>query len=101
MTNMRRASNLLPMLLGLLAARGLAPEALDPWRAWVIFKHYARVVDETPVFDDPPATATEADFWTFDCSTFARFVDRVEGHAGFADLIARRPAASMVYWEDA
>ncbi|MGH7357790.1 MAG: hypothetical protein ACREON_02990 [Gemmatimonadaceae bacterium] len=39
---------LLQMLLVALGARGLAPEAMDPWRAWVTFKHYARVVDEVP-----------------------------------------------------
>lgn len=45
---MHQASYLLPMLLTMLAGRGLAPETLDPWRAWVIFKQYARAVDEIP-----------------------------------------------------
>lgn len=45
---MRRSSTLLPFFLGLLAARGLAPEALDPWRAWIVFKQFARAVAETP-----------------------------------------------------
>ena len=141
---MRRASTLLPLLLGMLAARGLAPEALDSWRAWVVFKQYARVTDETPdpgisvqihrqrrsgevslfmlrqvierdedwlgpvggvvcelSFDDPPATAVNFEAWSFDCGTFERFVDVVERHPGFADLIARRPDRSAVYWEDA
>ena len=141
---MRRASTLLPLLVGMLAGRGLAPEALDSWRAWVVFKQYARVVDEIPdpgisvqirrqrasgevslfmlrqvvepdedwlrpvggvvcelCFDDPPATAGNFETWTFDCGTFERFVDLVERHPGFADLIVRRPVRSAVYWEDA
>ncbi len=36
------------MLLSLLANKGLAGEALDPWRGWVTFKEYARLVDEVP-----------------------------------------------------
>jgi len=39
---------LLQMLLVILAARGLPPDALTPWRTWVTFKHYARLVDEVP-----------------------------------------------------
>jgi hypothetical protein len=132
------------MFLTLLSARGLAREALDPWRAWVVFKQYARCVDETPdpgvsvqitrdqgsaeatlflirqvlepqdhwlepvggvvcelTFTDPPATVRSAEFWTFDTPTFERFVDLVEGDPGFADLIARRPSSSAVYWEEA
>jgi hypothetical protein len=42
----RRASALLAMLLGMFAARGLAAEALDSWRAWVVFKEFVRLVDE-------------------------------------------------------
>ena len=45
---MHQASYLLPMLLTLLSSRGLAAESLDPWRAWVVFKQFARVVDESP-----------------------------------------------------
>ena len=45
---MHLASYLLQMLLTILAGHGLAPEALDPWRAWVSFKQYVRVVDEVP-----------------------------------------------------
>lgn len=140
---MTRPSALLSMLLGLLSARGLAAEALDSWRAWVVFKHFVRVVDETPepgvsvqihrqdatgevslflmrqvvepdgewlrpvggvvcelTFSDPPATAADFEAWSFDSGTFARFVDHVEQHPGFADLIARRPDRTDVYWED-
>jgi hypothetical protein len=75
---MRRAAVLLSMLLGMLAARGLAPEALDSWRAWVVFEA-----------------------WTFDCQSFERFVDLVEGNPGFADLMARRPSRSSVSWVEA
>ena len=45
---MHRSVYLLQMLLSLFAARGLAPERLDPWRAWVTFKQYVRIVDEVP-----------------------------------------------------
>ena len=45
---MHRAPHLLQMLLTLLAGKGLAPEALDPWRAWQVFKQYARIMDEVP-----------------------------------------------------
>ena len=141
---MRRPSTLLPMFLTLLAARGLVPEALDPWRAWMVFKQYARSVDESPdpgvsvqilreagsreaslflirqvvqqdeewlepaggvvcdlTFDDPPATVRSAEFWSFDCRSFERFVDLVECDPGFADLMVRKAATSAVYWEEA
>ena len=141
---MRRASILLSMVLGMLAARGLAAEALDSWRAWVVFKHFARVAHETPdpgvsvqiqrapdearlylirqvlepdrdqdwlrpvggvvcelSFSEPPATVRDFAVWSFDHGSFERFVDHVEGDAGFADLIARRPTLSDVYWLDA
>ena len=45
---MHLAGYLLQMLLTTLSGHGLAPEALDPWRAWVLFKQYARIVDESP-----------------------------------------------------
>jgi hypothetical protein len=45
---LHQASYLFQMLLTILAGRGLAPEALDPWRAWVAFKQYVRLVDEAP-----------------------------------------------------
>lgn len=45
---------LLAVLLGILAARGLAPESLDPWRGWVAFKQFAREVAESP---DPGVSA--------------------------------------------
>jgi hypothetical protein len=141
---MKRPAALLSMLVGLLSARGLAAEALDSWRAWVVFKHYARLVDETPdpgisvqierhrvsgeatlymvrqvveddrdrlepvggvvcelTFSAPPATVTDFEAWSFEYGTFEHFVDLVEGEPGFADLIARRPTRSAVYWEDA
>ena len=43
-----RSTYLLAALLGVLAARGLAPETLDSWRGWVAFKQFAREVAETP-----------------------------------------------------
>jgi len=41
------------------------------------------------------------DAWSFDSLTFDRFVDLVEQHPEFADLLAQRPVASAVYWETA
>ena len=41
-------NQLLSVLLLTLAAHGLAPEPLDPWRGWVAFKEYARAVHEEP-----------------------------------------------------
>ena len=43
-----RSTYLLAAMLGVLAARGLAPETLDPWRGWLAFKQFAREVAETP-----------------------------------------------------
>ena len=43
-----RPQFLLATLLALLAARGLSPEALDPWRSWISFKQFAREVAEVP-----------------------------------------------------
>jgi hypothetical protein len=142
---MRRAPFLLHMLLALLATHGLAPETLDPWRGWVAFKRYARLVREVPdpgvsvqITHDPEhrtvnlfyvRQAIEADehqwleplggvvceftfpaggarpgeweLWSFDSPTFERFVDRVEQHPEFADLMTQAPLRSAVYWEDA
>src|SRR5688500_14353525 len=39
---------LLSALLLTIGAHGLAPEALDPWRGWVVFKEFVRAFDETP-----------------------------------------------------
>ena len=38
--------------------------------------------------------------WSFDCLTFERFVDMVEQHPLFADLLLTRPLGSAVYWEE-
>lgn len=46
--NLPRSQYLLVALSALLAARGLAPEGLDPWRGWVVFKQFAREVAEQP-----------------------------------------------------
>jgi hypothetical protein len=140
---MQRRYYLLHMLLTLLAARGLAPDALDPWRTWIAFKEYARAIDDEPdpgvsvqlihredqtaslIFlrqvlkserDQltpvggvvcemiyPPNVAERPDweFWTFDYSTFERFIDIVESHSPFTHLMLRWPGSSAVYWEDA
>jgi hypothetical protein len=45
---MRRGPILLEMLLLALAAHGLGPEGLDPWRGWVVFKEFARAAAEAP-----------------------------------------------------
>ena len=39
--------------------------------------------------------------WSFDSASFERFVDLVEQHAVFSDLLVTKPIASEVYWEDA
>jgi hypothetical protein len=46
----------------------------------------------------PPADWEE---WSFDHPTFERFVDAVEQHPAFADLVTERPLDSEVYWEEA
>jgi hypothetical protein len=45
---MRSGKLLLELLLLTLASHGLASEALDPWRGWVVFKEYVRRVAEQP-----------------------------------------------------
>jgi hypothetical protein len=39
---------LLRVFLLTLAAHGLTPGALDPWRGWLAFKEFARAVHEVP-----------------------------------------------------
>jgi hypothetical protein len=41
----------------------------------------------------------EWDAWSFDYPTFERFVNAVEEHPVFQELIVRRPLASTVYWQ--
>jgi len=140
---MPRTSYLLPLLLSLLGSRGLAPETLDPWRGWVAFKQFARMVAEVPdpgvsvqitradretvhlvllrqvlepeddelvpvggvimelTFDQTIEGKEECEFWSFDSGSFDRFVDLVEGHPLFSNLMAKRPTGSWVYWQDA
>jgi hypothetical protein len=127
-----------------LSAHGLAPEALDPWRGWVIFKHYARETAEVP---DPgvsvqftrepagqgsrlvflrqvirvegerlepvggmvcefsfalvPDRGSTWDEWSFEHPTFERFVDAVERHPSFQELVVRSPEWTAVYWQEA
>jgi hypothetical protein len=45
---MRSGPILLETLLLAIAAHGLTPEALTPWRGWVLFKEYVRSVAESP-----------------------------------------------------
>lgn len=45
---MIRGQTLFETLLLAFAAHGLAPQCLDPWRGWVVFKQYARTVAESP-----------------------------------------------------
>jgi hypothetical protein len=45
---MRGGQTLLNTLLLAIAAHGLAPDALTPWRGWVMFKEYVRAVAESP-----------------------------------------------------
>jgi|SRR5687768_7485803 len=39
--------------------------------------------------------------WSFDYTSFDRFVDVVEQHPGVSDLFVTRPLDSAVYWEEA
>jgi hypothetical protein len=139
-----KSALLLATLLSVLAARGLEPETLDPWRGWVAFKQFVRQVDEAPdpgvsvqinVLGDrrpvqlvflrqilvadrtrfepiggivcefwfAPRRHTPSSFeaWSFDSPSFERFVDLVEQHPLFEDLLATRPLGSAIYWEDA
>lgn len=139
-----RPQFLLATLVALLAARGLSPETLDPWRGWVSFKQFAREVTEVPdhgvsvqittigrsdavrmyflrqvlsqkgdrlepvggvvcefTFPARESPPSEWEAWSFDSSTFERFVDLVEQHPAFARLMNQRPVATSVYWEDA
>ena len=41
------------------------------------------------------------DCWSFDYSSFERFVDVVEQEPIFQDLVVTRPLRSAVYWEEA
>lgn len=135
---------LLAVLLGVLVARGMAPDALDPWRGWIAFKQFAREMAEQPdpgvsvqivslgdrlpirvffvrqvlvregnrlepiggvvcEFCFAPRRRTPADWeaWSFDSPTLDRFVDVVEQHPLFAELLTTRPLETAVYWEEA
>ena len=52
-------------------------------------------------FDPAPRFLPDWDAWSFDYGSFERFVDAVEQHPSFARLMAERPIATDVYWEDA
>jgi hypothetical protein len=45
--------------------------------------------------------ARSVDHWSFDYSTFDRFVDAVEQEPVFQDLVVTRPLRSAVFWEEA
>lgn len=139
-----RPQFLLATLMALLAARGLSPETLDPWRSWISFKQFAREVAEVPdhgvsvqitsvgrsdavrmyflrqvlspegnrlepvggvvcafTFQARRAPTSDWEAWTFDSSTFERFVDLVEQYPPFGRLMNEHPVATSVYWEDA
>lgn len=139
-----RSSYLLAAFLSVLAAHGLDPDTLDPWRGWMSFKQFARETAEIPdqgvsvqiiplgdgapvrlafvrqalervedrfeplggvvcVFELAPRrrTPTEWSAWSFDSAPFERFVDLVEQHPVFADLLSTKPLSSGVYWEEA
>jgi hypothetical protein len=54
-------------------------------------------------FTFAPLRRTPAEWrvWSFDSASFERFVDLVEQHPVFSDLLATAPLSSEVYWEDA
>ncbi|MGH7604087.1 MAG: hypothetical protein ACRENK_08845 [Gemmatimonadaceae bacterium] len=39
--------------------------------------------------------------WSFDFPTFERFIDVVEGHGAFQDLVVARPISRTIYWLEA
>lgn len=39
--------------------------------------------------------------WSFQLPTFERFIDLVEGHGAFQDLVVARPLSSDIYWLEA
>jgi hypothetical protein len=43
----------------------------------------------------------EWELWSFDCPSLEHFVDRVEQHPAFADLVTREPLGTRVYWRRA
>lgn len=45
---MKSGPILLNTLLLAIAAHGLTPETLTPWRGWILFKEYAQSVAESP-----------------------------------------------------
>ena len=51
-------------------------------------------------FSEASLRVTPFEFWSFDHGTFERFVDVVEQTPIFAELMARRPTRSAVYWAD-
>lgn len=86
--SIRRSQYLLMTLVSLLAARGLAPDSLDTWRAWVTFKQFARQVAEEP---DPGVSVQLT-------STASGVVER---HPDYANIVTEKPISTDVYWEDA
>ena len=52
-------------------------------------------------FHRAPCDVTAWDHWSFDHSSFDRFVDIVEQEPAFQDLMVTQPLRSAVYWEEA
>ena len=77
---MYSAVDLLHTLIVLLAAQGLIPEMVDPWRGWVVFKQFMRQVDETP---DPGVSV--------------QIGNTDDGQS----VMTSRATASVAYWEEA
>ncbi len=95
---------LLQVFLLSLAAHGLVPTALDPWRGWLTKDGCLTPVDGVvceSVSSKTRHPVPDRDQWSFDYASFERFVDIVEQEPVFQDLIVSQPLWSAVYWEDA
>jgi hypothetical protein len=76
----------------------LLRQVVEPNRDWL---HPVGGVVCELTFVDPQLRVPNVQFWSFDYGSFERFVDVVEQTPAFADLMARRPVSSSVYWLDA
>ena len=52
-------------------------------------------------FDADARITSDWEAWSFDTSSFERFVDLVEGNPDFQHLVVQKPLSSRVYWREA
>jgi hypothetical protein len=111
-----RSSYLLAALVGLLGARGMTPDTLDPVtdrrpihlsfsrqelvREGERLEPAGAVVCEF-VFAPRRRTPLEWRVWSFDHVTLDRFFEAAEGKQRFTDPLETRPQSTAIYWEEA